>query len=122
MIRLRERSGDHLERRRGSRWLSALTLMPPLYVGYRTASFLARDYLRSASEGDLGVKQFRLFVIDDDGHIRRAPEIIEGLDDREAIGKAVQLLDGQYLELWDLERLVIRLAPAQMVPDPPRMQ
>jgi hypothetical protein len=36
---------------------------------------------------------------------------LECADDREAITKAVDLREDQYVELWEASRLVIRLAP-----------
>jgi hypothetical protein len=67
------------------------------------------------------MSQYRVFFIDDDGHIRCVPEIIECTDDKEAIGKAVPLLGGRYLEMWKLKRLVFRLAPALSTPASSRM-
>jgi hypothetical protein len=37
------------------------------------------------------------------------PEIVECVDDNEAVDKAMQLMNGLDVEIWDHERMVTRL-------------
>jgi hypothetical protein len=57
------------------------------------------------------MRPYRIFVLDQDGHIKQPPEIVECPDDQTAIEKAKQLLDGKVIEIWESSRLVARLAP-----------
>lgn len=51
---------------------------------------------------------YRLYFVDTDGQISKPAEIIEATDDKEAMHKARQYIDGVDLELWDEARLVAR--------------
>ncbi len=57
------------------------------------------------------VTAYRLYVLSSDGHITGPPDTIECEDDRGAIETAKQLLDGKAIEVWDGNRLVIRVEP-----------
>jgi hypothetical protein len=57
------------------------------------------------------MRAYRIFLLGQDGHIKQPPEIIECPDDKAAIEKAKQLLDGRTVEIWESSRLVARLAP-----------
>jgi hypothetical protein len=51
---------------------------------------------------------YRAYILDEDGRIRSVREII-CLNDEEAKQKAVQLVDGHDVELWQEGRQVVRL-------------
>jgi hypothetical protein len=57
--------------------------------------------------------QYRVLFLDEHGRVAQAPEVIECADDKAAIEKAIQLLEGRLVEVWQEGRLVIRLAPPQ---------
>jgi hypothetical protein len=44
-------------------------------------------------------------------HIIQPPKLIEALNDQQAIEEARRIVDGHALEIWDEQRLVIRLEP-----------
>jgi hypothetical protein len=52
---------------------------------------------------------YRIYYTGSDGHIVAPPEIIEGSDDKDAIEKARQFADGRTIELWDRDRLLIKI-------------
>jgi hypothetical protein len=54
------------------------------------------------------MQQYRIYSIDPDGHIYAPAEVIECVDDQEAIQKAQQAVDGHDIELWNHKRLVVR--------------
>ena len=54
---------------------------------------------------------YRFYVLDKDDHVREPPQVFECPDDAEAVEQAVQLLNGQVIEVWDHSRLVVRLEP-----------
>ena len=54
--------------------------------------------------------EYRAYVVGDDGHFVYF-EGFECPDGDEAIAKAKRLLNGQKLELWSLDRFVVRLEP-----------
>jgi hypothetical protein len=49
---------------------------------------------------------YRLYKLANDGHLFGMPEVIEASDDKNAIEKATQCVDGHDLELWDHRRRV----------------
>jgi hypothetical protein len=53
---------------------------------------------------------YRAYVLGPDDHIVQPPQLIEAPDDEQAIEAARRILDGHTLEVWDQQRLVIRLA------------
>ena len=57
------------------------------------------------------VRSYRLYVLDRDGHVKEAPQIIECKDDDEAIQRARQSLAGKPIEIWDGARIVGKLQP-----------
>jgi hypothetical protein len=52
---------------------------------------------------------YRIYFIDRQNHIPRPLEIIECADDHEATDKAIGFVDGHDVEVWSLNRLVVRL-------------
>ena len=54
---------------------------------------------------------YRAYIFEPDNHIVRPPQLIEALDDEQAIEVARCMVDGHALEVWDKQRLVIRLEP-----------
>ncbi len=59
-----------------------------------------------AEFGEAPMRHYRVYHLDDKGHIAAPPEIIEGADDKEAAEKAQQFIDDRAIELWDGDRLV----------------
>jgi hypothetical protein len=54
---------------------------------------------------------YRVYQLDESGHIRNPPKTLACESDEAAIQRAKRLIDGQDIELWQLDRLVIRLSP-----------
>lgn len=52
---------------------------------------------------------YRVFFVDADDHISRAPKIVECADDQEAIAMAKQFVDGADMELWEGRRFIGRI-------------
>ena len=44
---------------------------------------------------------YRIYAITTDNHINSPPEIVKYENDREAVERAKQLIDGKTLEIWD---------------------
>ncbi|MCW6507974.1 hypothetical protein [Lichenifustis flavocetrariae] len=59
-----------------------------------------------------GGPSYRLYQLGEDGHIK-AFSIIAAKTDEEAIQQAQALIDGDTRELWDRDRLIVRLEPAR---------
>jgi hypothetical protein len=57
------------------------------------------------------VAQYRIVYITDVGDIETPPEIIDCQDDKAAMEIAMLQLNGRLAEVWEGDRLVIRLAP-----------
>jgi hypothetical protein len=55
---------------------------------------------------------YRIYSVGDDGNFSNAPEFIECADDKAAVEKATQQLNGRALEIWDHDRLVAQLRPS----------
>ena len=53
---------------------------------------------------------YRAYIIGEDGHFLGAEILSECADDEAAAKAAQKLLDGHDVELWDRNRLVIRLS------------
>jgi len=53
--------------------------------------------------------KYRIFTVGHDQHFVGVPEIVECVDDNEAVDKAMQLMNGLDVEIWDHERMVTRL-------------
>lgn len=49
---------------------------------------------------------YRAFEIDDNGHVSNTAKIIEAKSDVQAIVKAMQVVNGKAMELWDETRRV----------------
>lgn len=54
---------------------------------------------------------YRLYVLEQGGHIADPPLIMECADDGDAIRQARQYLDGKDLEVWQEARFIARLTP-----------
>jgi PII-like signaling protein len=52
---------------------------------------------------------YRIFTVGRDQHFSGMPVIVECVDDKEAVDKAMQLANGRDLEIWDHKRMVARL-------------
>jgi hypothetical protein len=59
------------------------------------------------------MQQYRVYVLDAEGHILGPPEVLECPDDRATIEQARQLLDGRVIEVWKSSRRIISLAPTR---------
>jgi hypothetical protein len=55
--------------------------------------------------------EYRLYVMTKDGHIDRVPATHDLPNDKVAIEKGRQLLDGRTVEVWQGARLVAHLGP-----------
>ena len=53
--------------------------------------------------------KYRIFTVGHDQHFVGVPKIVECVDDNEAVDKAMQLMNGLDVEIWDHERMVTRL-------------
>lgn len=54
---------------------------------------------------------YRIYTVKKDGHIVRPPEVVECINDAQAVEVAKKLLNGQLIEVWQGPRVVIRLEP-----------
>ena len=54
---------------------------------------------------------YRFYYVNSDGHITEPPRIADFRGDRAAIEAAEALLDDKAIEVWDRDRVVIRLEP-----------
>jgi hypothetical protein len=52
--------------------------------------------------------EYRVYQLDSCGHVDRPPDRFNCEDDEAAIARAKQLVDGRDVELWQLDRLVVR--------------
>jgi hypothetical protein len=52
---------------------------------------------------------YRIYTVGDDGNFSNAPEFIVCADDKEAVEKATQIINGRALEIWEHDRLVAQL-------------
>ena len=55
------------------------------------------------------MREYRIFTIGPDGHFAGVPEIVKFSNDNEAIEKALPMANGADIEIWNLERRIIRL-------------
>ena len=53
--------------------------------------------------------KYRIFTVGHDQHFVGVPEFVECVDDNEAVDKAMQLMNGRDVEIWDHRRKVARL-------------
>jgi hypothetical protein len=60
---------------------------------------------------------YRIFKLRPDDHIAGAPTIIDCPDDDAAIEEARQQLNGHILEVWRLDRRVVRIEPQNSLRD-----
>lgn len=52
---------------------------------------------------------YRIFTIGEDQHFTGMPVLVDCADDNAAVDKAMQLVDGHDLEVWDHKRMIARL-------------
>lgn len=52
--------------------------------------------------------QYRLFRLDEQGHVSAPPAILDCRDDEHACIEAEKLVDGGRAELWHEKRLILR--------------
>lgn len=57
--------------------------------------------------------EYRLYRVDEEGHIQGGPVIITCENDEAAIAQAKQYVDGVAIEVWDLARRVAVLPPVE---------
>jgi hypothetical protein len=62
------------------------------------------------------VPEYRVYHLDASGHVDGPPDDFTCKDDDTAIARAKQLVDGHDVELWDLDRLVVRLESPDKLP------
>jgi hypothetical protein len=51
---------------------------------------------------------YRIYLLNDEGHIDGPPHVKECADDQEAAEKARQFIDGQDIEVWQEQRVVAK--------------
>jgi hypothetical protein len=75
-----------------------------------TNHYLAAFYRKRASElpGN-AMPAYRIYTVGDDGNFSNAPEFVVCADDKEAVEKATQIINGRALEIWEHDRLVAQL-------------
>jgi phytoene/squalene synthetase len=56
---------------------------------------------------------YRVFLLDDEGHVSQVPQMVRCATDDEAARRARQLQQHQTVEVWQGARLVIKIAPPQ---------
>jgi hypothetical protein len=57
--------------------------------------------------------EYRLYRVDEEGHIQGAPVIVSCDDDDAAVAQAKQYVDGVAIEIWDRSRRVAVIPPAE---------
>ena len=55
------------------------------------------------------MQEYRIFTIGLDGHFAGVPKIVKFSDHNEAIEKAIPMANGADIEIWNLERRIMRL-------------
>ena len=55
------------------------------------------------------MREYRIFTIGPDGHFAGVPKIVTFSNDNEAIEKAIPMANGADIEIWNLERRIMRL-------------
>jgi hypothetical protein len=51
---------------------------------------------------------YRIYQLDDGGHISAPPATVECADEQDAISKAAQVANGKAVELWEGARFIVR--------------
>jgi hypothetical protein len=59
------------------------------------------------------MNEYRLYQLDTSGHIAGPPDGFNCEEDGEAIERARRMMDANDVELWQMDRLVIRLKPRE---------
>jgi hypothetical protein len=57
----------------------------------------------------MAMPDYRIYIIEKDGHIRRPSQVIDCQGDEAALAHAEKHLDGLEVEVWELNRFVGRL-------------
>ena len=55
--------------------------------------------------------EYKIYVLDGRNQIFRPAQLMEAINDKDAIEKATQLFNGRTIEVWDGTRLIIRHRP-----------
>jgi hypothetical protein len=55
--------------------------------------------------------EYRVYAFEKNGHIKKPPVVIDCKDDAEAVKNAQRLLNGQAIEVWSNERIVVHIDP-----------
>jgi hypothetical protein len=55
------------------------------------------------------MQDYRIFTLGPDGHFAGVPKIVKFSNDNEAIENAIPLANGADIEIWNLERRIMRL-------------
>jgi hypothetical protein len=61
------------------------------------------------SQRGTAMREYRIFTIAQDGHFAGVPKIVKFSNDNEAIEKAIPMANGANIEIWSLERRIMRL-------------
>ena len=56
--------------------------------------------------------EYRVYSLKDDGHIAGPPEIVDCPDDQAAIERARQVATHTPVEIWLLDRCILRIDPS----------
>jgi hypothetical protein len=60
---------------------------------------------------DYRMSAYRIYELTADNHVATAPEVVDCPDDAAAIEKARQRLNHRIIEVWQVDRCVIRMHP-----------
>ncbi len=55
--------------------------------------------------------QYRVFTLDEDGHINAPPTIVDAVDDLAVVQEAKRALNARAIEVWDSAWQIARLDP-----------
>jgi hypothetical protein len=72
----------------------------------------ARKYLLPVTVAAMSA--YRIYELTAEDHVACAPTIVDCLDDAAAIEKARQLVNGRIIEVWLLDRCVVRIKPNKL--------
>jgi hypothetical protein len=81
----------------------------PRRIAAAGAIFLLSLLLISAGKGRMG--DYRIFLLNDDGHIAKSSRYFKCATDQEAVDKAQQIENGLDFEIWEGNRIIVRAQP-----------
>ena len=70
--------------------------------------------MQACHNGRVAYGVLSILRLDKDDHVREPPQVFECPGDEAAVEQAIQLLNGQVIEVWDCSRRVVRLEPAAL--------